>query len=97
TARCVVSSVGPADPCLETIMFHTLFLPEKHRLPVLVERAKKTWSQKIEPRFIKALEGRNWILGDDSSAADVMVATPLVWARRPGVLGDSPVLQSYLD
>lgn len=86
-----------ADPCLETMMFHTVFLPEKHRLPVLVERAKKTWSQKIEPRFIKALEGRSWILGDEFSAADVMVGTTLLWARMPAVLGDSPVLQAYLD
>ena len=28
-------------------MFHTMFLPETHRIPVLVERAKKTWSKKI--------------------------------------------------
>jgi glutathione S-transferase len=86
-----------ADPCLETVMFHTIFLPEKHRLPVLVDRAKKNWTQKIEPRFIKALEKGPWILGDTFSAADVVVGSTLAWARMASVLGDSPALQRYVE
>src|SRR3954447_21318138 len=40
-----------ADPVLETIMFNTVFLPEPKRNAQLAERAKKTWTTKIEPRF----------------------------------------------
>lgn len=86
-----------ADPCLETIMFHTLFLPEAKRLPQLVERAKKTWSSKIEPRFAAALAKSPFILGETFSAADVLVGGALGWAKMAHVLGDAPVLHRYLD
>jgi len=86
-----------ADPCLETIMFHTMFLPEAKRIPQLVDRAKKTWSSKIEPRFIAALEKTPFILGDAFSAADVLAGGALAWARMAGVLGDAPALARYLE
>jgi glutathione S-transferase len=86
-----------ADPCLETIMFHTLFLPEAKRIPQLVERAKKTWSSKIEPRFVAALTKTPFILGETFSAADVLVAGSLTWAKMAGVIGDDPSLKRYLD
>ena len=86
-----------ADPCLETIMFHTLFLPEEKRVPMLVERAKKTWSNKIEPRFKGALEKSPFILGETFSAADVLVTGALTWAKMANVLGDSPAVTRYVD
>lgn len=84
------------DPCLETIMFHTVFLPEDRRLPQLVERAKKTWTAKIEPRFKAALSAHRYVLGDEFSAADVLVGSALGWAKMTGALGDDPVLGRYL-
>jgi len=86
-----------ADPVLETIMFHTVFLPEAKRVPHLVERAKKTWSTKIEPRFQAALATSPFILGDTFTAADVLAAGALTWARMANVLGDDPALARYLD
>ena len=86
-----------ADPCLETIMFHTMFLPEEKRLPQLVDRAKKTWTTKIEPRFTAALTAAPFVLGETFSAADVLVAGALTWARMANVLGDAPALTRYLE
>jgi glutathione S-transferase len=86
-----------ADPCLETIMFHTMFLPEAKRMPQLVERAKKTWSTKIEPRFGAALAKAPFILGETFSAADVLVGGALAWAKMAGALGDDAVVNRYLD
>jgi len=86
-----------ADPCLETIMFHTMFLPEAKRLPQLVDRAKKNWTSKIEPRFAAALAKSPFILGETFSAADVLVAGALTWARMAGVLGDDPAIARYLE
>lgn len=86
-----------ADPCLETIMFHTMFLPEAKRLPQLAERAKKTWTTKIEPRFAAPLAKSPFILGETFSAADVLVAGALTWARMAGVLGDDPAIARYLE
>lgn len=85
-----------ADPCLETIMFHTMFLPEPKRIPALVDRAKKTWSTKIEPRFDKALSASPFVMGETFGVADIMVGGALAWAQMAGVLGDSPALKRYL-
>ena len=86
-----------ADPCLETIMFHTMFLPEAKRLPQLVERAKKNWTSKIEPRFQAALAKSPFILGETFTAADILAGGAVTWARMAGALGDDPVLNRYLD
>jgi len=84
------------DPTLETIMFHTIFLPEEHRVPSLVERAKKKWNKTIEPRIAAALEKSTFILGETFTPADVMVASALGWARMANVLGDNPAIQAYM-
>lgn len=86
-----------ADPCLETIMFHTAFLPEAKRIPQLVDRAKKAWSSKIEPRFAAAVEKAPFILGDAFSAADVLAGGALAWAKMAGVLGEDPALLRYFE
>ena len=86
-----------ADPVLETIMFNTVFLPEAKRLPQLVDRAKKTWTTKIEPRIKAGLGDSPFILGDTFSAADVMVAGALTWARMAQVLGDDPTITRYVE
>ena len=86
-----------ADPCLETIMFQTVFLPEAKRSPGLADRARKTWTSKIEPRFKAALEKSPFILGETFSAADVLVGGALAWAKMANVLGDDAVVHRYLE
>jgi glutathione S-transferase len=78
-------------------MFHTMFLPEAKRIPALVDRAKKTWSSKIEPRFRTALAKSPFILGETFSAADVLAGGALTWAKMAGVLGEDPALARYID
>jgi glutathione S-transferase len=84
------------DPCLETIMFHTMFLPEQKRIPALVDRAKKAWTSKIEPRFEAALAKSPFILGETFSAADVLAGGALAWAKMANVLGDGPAVTRYV-
>ena len=85
-----------ADPCLETIMFHTMFLPEEKRLPQLVEKAKKTWSR-VEKRFATSLGGSEWALGETFSAADVVLGSALAWAKMAGVFGGNAPLADYFE
>jgi glutathione S-transferase len=84
------------DPCLETIMFNTMFLPEEKRNPALAERAKKTWSTKIEPRFAKALASSPFVMGETFGVTDIMVGGALAWAQMAGVLGNDPAITRYL-
>jgi glutathione S-transferase len=42
-----------------------------------------------------ALTGRDFILGEQFSAADVMIGSTLAWAGFMGLLADHPTLQAY--
>ncbi len=84
------------DPCLEAIMFNTVFLPEDKRDTKLVERMKKTWATKIEPRFARAVASSSFVLGETFTAADVMTGGALAWAQMAGVLGSDPAIARYL-
>ena len=44
-----------------------------------------------------ALAGREWILGSQFTAADVMVGSTLAWAQMMGLVGDTtPNVAAYL-
>jgi glutathione S-transferase len=45
----------------------------------------------------KGLEGGQWLLGDQFSAADVMVGSSVYFMKRFGILPDSPVLAAYAE
>ena len=47
--------------------------------------------------FDAALEGRDWILGDDFCAADVMLGSSAVFMRMFDMLPDSRNLGAYAD
>lgn len=83
------------DPLLETIMFHTRFLPEAKRLPALVERARKSWAI-AEQVLASGLGDGPCMLGDEFSAADVAVASAVAWAQFAGALSEEPKLRDYL-
>ncbi len=83
------------DPSLETIMFHTRFLPEAKRIPTLVEKARKHWAT-CERTLAAGLASKPYLLGDTFTAADVLAGSTLGWARMAGVLGDDAALLAYL-
>jgi glutathione S-transferase len=43
------------------------------------------------------LEGREFLVGDRFTAADIMIGTALIWAEKAGALADYPVLRGYLQ
>ena len=44
-----------------------------------------------------ALEGKTWLLGDQFSAADVMVGSSVAFLRMFEMLPDSEILNAYAD
>ena len=44
-----------------------------------------------------ALQDRNWILGDDFTAADVMLGSSAIFLRTFGMLPDAPGIDAYAD
>lgn len=84
------------EPPAVTIFMHTVRLPEAERLPKLVDEARAQLAAAIAV-VDGALAGREWILGSQFSAADVMVGSTLAWCQMMGAMGDkSPNAAAYL-
>jgi glutathione S-transferase len=75
------------EPPAVTIFLHTMRLPEAERIPALVDAAKAQLGRVITI-VDDALAGREWMLGSQFSAADVMVGSTLVWCQMLGLIGD---------
>jgi glutathione S-transferase len=84
------------EPPAVTIFLHTMRLPEAERIPALVEGARTQLDAAIKV-VDGALAGRDWILGSQFSAADVMVGSTLAWAQMMGLVSDkTPNVAAYL-
>ena len=85
------------EPPLVTIFMHTMMRPEAQRNPALVEEAR-TQLKGVLTVLDQALAGRTYIVGDEFTAADVIIASTLGWARMMGLIGnEQPNLTTYLD
>src|SRR5262249_40107472 len=73
------------EPPAVTVFMHTMQLPEQERLPKLVEGAKTQLTAAIKV-VDDALAGREWMLGSQFTAADVMVGSTLVWCQMMGLI-----------
>jgi glutathione S-transferase len=84
------------EPPAVTIFLHTIQLPEADRLPQLVEAARTQLGAATKV-VDDALAGREWILGSQFTAADVMIGSTVVWAQMMGLIGDQfPNVSAYL-
>jgi len=84
------------EPAAVTIFQHTIQRPEADRVPALVNEAKQQLAAAVKV-VDGAVAGREWILGSQFSAADVMVGSTLAWCQLMGMLGDqSPNAAAYL-
>ena len=87
---------GTAAPPLSVILWHTFYRGDAGEFPGLVE----AWRERAHDGLLlveRALAGKDYLLGAEFSAADVMVGFTLGAARVLGVLDDRlPGLAAYL-
>ncbi|WP_224362907.1 glutathione S-transferase family protein [Hyalangium versicolor] len=84
-----------AEPSLVTIFLNTQILPEDQRDPAAVAQA----TERFKPAATvlqERLKGREYIVGNTFTAADVVVGGVLTLAHRVSRLGDFPGLQAYM-
>ncbi|QDE84703.1 glutathione S-transferase family protein [Myxococcus xanthus] len=82
---------------LIAIAQHTLFLPEAMRSGDAVARAHKR-CREVASVLEKHMTGRNFILGNTFSAADVVLGGVLHFAKRiEQISDDMPMLRAYLN
>ena len=87
---------NPLTVIMGEIAAHSGPMPEDRRIPALVDRGRE-----IAPQIVRvverALQEQDWILGDDFSAADIMLVFGLMIADYLGYVNDTtPQLRAYL-
>jgi glutathione S-transferase len=89
-------AMSTLEPPLLTIFLHTVMKPEAERIPQLVGPAREQLRAALAV-LDHALTGRTFLVGDDLTAADVMVGSTLAWAQMIGVLdAGTPATAAYL-
>jgi glutathione S-transferase len=88
---------NPLTVIMGEIAAHSGPMPEKWRVPALVDRGRE-----IAPSLVgvveRALGEQTWILGDAFSAADIMLAFGLIIADHLGYVNDeTPRVRAYCE
>ncbi|MDG1960340.1 MAG: glutathione S-transferase family protein [Candidatus Binatia bacterium] len=86
---------GMVMPPMNTVVVHTMLLPPDRRDETVLGQAKKLLGRAIAA-IDKALEGRDYLIGD-FSAADVMLGHSLYMSNRFGEVSDEMAnIKAYL-
>lgn len=81
---------------LWTMSKHTRSLPEEHRVPAVAESC--IWEfHRAAAVLAQHMEGREYAVGNQFSAADILLGGTLNWARTTKISFESPVLDAYAD
>jgi glutathione S-transferase len=87
---------GTAFPPLGVVIWHTLYLGDADQIPTVIASARERAAGGFA--FVeRALAGKDYLLGSEFSAADIMMGFTLAAARVLGVLDERyPALGRYL-
>ena len=89
-------AMSTIEPPLLTIFMHTVMRPEAERRPELVPPARESLKAALAV-LDQALAGRTFLVGDELTTADVMVASTLAWAQMLGLLdATTPATAAYI-
>ena len=91
----LVYAMATMEPPVLKVFLNTRFLPEEKRSPALVEEGRTQW-QLVGKTLEAALAGRQFIVGDHFTAADVIIASIGGWAQFMGLLEGFPTIQAYV-
>jgi len=89
-------AMATLEPPIVTIFLHTIRRPEPERNAALAAEARERLGSALDV-VERALAGREFILGKDFTAADVMMGSTLGWARMFGMMDDArPNIAAYV-
>ena len=81
---------------LWTMAKHTQILPQEHRVPAVADTC--LWEfQRAAAVLAQHMEGREYAVGSQFTAADILLGGTLHWARKAGVSLESAVLEAYAE
>ena len=89
-------AMATLEPPIVTIFLHTIRRPEAERNATLVAEARAQLAAVLDV-IERALARRDFVLGEDFTAADVMIGSTLGWARMLGMIDDArPNIAAYV-
>ena len=89
-------AVATLEPPVLQVFLHTIRLPEAERSAAVAEQNRATFAQ-VADVITGALAGKPFLLGEQFSAADVMIGSTLGWAGFMGLLNGHPALGDYVQ
>jgi glutathione S-transferase len=90
----MVYSVATLEPAVLQVFLHTMMLPEAQRSAAAAEEGRQKFGD-VARVLTQALTGKTFLLGEQLSAADVMIGSTLAWSQSMGLLSGHPVLEAY--
>lgn len=84
------------EPEVYTVFTHTQRLPENERDPALAAAARERFTTLLAP-IAAELRRSPHLLGDSFTAADLLIAAVLIWARGMGMLEGQAELLAYCE
>ena len=91
----MVYSMVTLEPPVLQVFMHTVMLPEAQRSARAAEEGRQKFAE-VAAVLTQALAGKPYILGEQFSAADVMIGSTLGWGRFMGLLNGHPELEAYV-
>jgi len=91
----IVFSVASIERVAEQVDDHARRLPEGDRQPRLADAARARFAE-LARVVATALGDREYLVGGDFSAADIMMASGFAWAKQLGLLAGFPGLEAYV-
>ncbi|MFL5347868.1 MAG: glutathione S-transferase family protein [Hyalangium sp.] len=91
----ILFAMVEAEQPIVAILQHTRFLPEAERSAAALEKATQRFKA-VAAAIDARLKGREYLVGNAFTAADVVMGGVLVFANRFGLLADFPGLLAYV-
>lgn len=92
----MVYAMATLEPPVLQVFLNTVMLPEAQRSAEVAEAGKKGFAA-VADVLTAALAGKTYLLGEQFSAADVMIGSTLGWSSFMGLLEGRPELQAYVE
>jgi len=92
----IIYTMATFEPPVIDVFMNTVLLPEAQRSATIADtgRTKVADCARV---LAEAIGSRPYLLGEQFSAADVMVGSTLAWCQMMGLLSGIPVLDAYVQ
>lgn len=91
----MVYAIATLEPPVLQVFLNTIMLPEQQRSKAQADEGRRKFGE-VAGVLSQGLGAGPFLLGEQFSAADVMIGSTLAWSASLGLLEGQPVLQGYV-